>query len=272
MAQRERKNFMTAIWHQRELIWRLTVREVLSRYRGSVAGWAWTFLNPLAMLTVYTFVFSQVFKAKWGGSGSGLGSLDYAVSLFAGLIVFNQISECVVKAPSLILANPSYVKKIVFPLEILSAVSVSSAFIHTFTSLSILAIFEVVAKRFIPVTFLWIPLVWIPLLLGCLAASWLLSSIGVYIRDINQVAGFSMSALLFISPVFFPLSALPSRWQPLLGLNPAAIIIEQTRQVAVLGNQPSFNYIIIGTILGAIAAECSYSFFLRVKPGFADVV
>jgi lipopolysaccharide transport system permease protein len=250
MAQRERKNFMTAIWHQRELIWRLTVREVLSRYRGSVAGWAWTFLNPLAMLTVYTFVFSQVFKAKWGGSGSGLGSLDYAVSLFAGLIVFNQISECVVKAPSLILANPSYVKKIVFPLEILSAVSVSSAFIHTFTSLSILAIFEVVAKRFIPVTFLWIPLVWIPLVLGCLAASW----------------------LLFISPVFFPLSALPSRWQPLLGLNPAAIIIEQTRQVAVLGNQPSFNYIIIGTILGAIAAECSYRFFLRVKPGFADVV
>lgn len=272
MAQRERANFITAMWHQRELIWSLTVREVLSRYRGSIAGWAWTFLNPLAMLTVYTFVFSQVFKAKWGGSSESLGSLDYAVSLFAGLIVFNQISECVVRAPGLVLANPSYVKKIVFPLEILSAVSVSSAFIHTLTSLSILAVFEIIAKHFIPFTFLLIPLVWTPLLFGCLAASWLLSSIGVYIRDIGQVASFSMSALLFISPVFFPLSALPLRWQPLLGLNPAAIIIEQTRKVAVLGNQPSLKYIIISVVLSAVAAECSYRFFLKTKPGFADVV
>jgi lipopolysaccharide transport system permease protein len=272
MLASRRPPFFAALWSRRELIWRLAERDVLGRYRGSVIGWAWTFLHPLAMLAVYTFVFSQVFKAKWGASTENLGPLAFAINLFAGLIVFNQLSECVGKAPSLVLASPNFVKKIVFPLEILSAVSVASAFVHTLTSLVILALFELLSRGSLPWSYFWLPLVWLPLLLTCLSISWLLSAIGVYLRDVGQVAGVAMSMLLFISPIFFPLAALPARWQPFLGLNPVAVIIEQTRRVAVLGASPSWGYVLFGTLIAAAAAEASYRFFLRVKPGFADVI
>jgi len=269
---KHRPPFFIALWARRELIWRLAERDILGRYRGSVIGWAWTFLHPLAMLAVYTFVFSQVFKAKWGGAADDLGPLAFAINLFAGLIVFNQLSECVIKAPTLILVNPNFVKKIVFPLEILAAVNVVSAFIHTLTSLLILAVFELLSAGSLPWTYCWLPLVWLPLLMTCLAVSWLLSAVGVYLRDIGQVAGVFMSVLLFVSPIFFPMSALPARWQAFLGLNPAALMIEQTRRVAVLGRAPTLSYLLFGTLLSFIAAEVSYRFFIRLKPGFTDVI
>lgn len=148
----------------------------------------------------------------------------------------------------------------------------TSAFIHTLTSLVILSVFELVSSGTLPWTYFWLPLVWLPLLLVCLTVSWLLSAVGVYLRDIGQVAGVFMSVLLFVSPIFFPMSALPARWQPFLGLNPAAMMIEQTRRVAVLGQAPNGSYLLFGILLSAFAAEASYRFFLRVKPGFADVI
>jgi lipopolysaccharide transport system permease protein len=237
-----------------------------------MVGWAWTFLNPLVMLAVYTIVFSQVFKARWGAPGEDSGPLSFAINLFAGLIVFNQFSECVIRAPSLVLANPGFVKKIVFPLEILSVVSVTSAFIHTLTSLVILAVFELIAKGSLPWTYLWLPLVWLPLLFTCLSASWLLSAIGVYLRDVGQVATVFVNILLFTSPVFFPLSALPARWQLIMKLNPVALIIDQTRRVTVLGDPPGWVYLVFGTLISAVAAEASYRFFRGMKSGFADVI
>ena len=263
--------FPTKVWRQRELWWRLTEREILGRYRGSTLGIAWSFITPLAMLVVYTFVFSQVFKARWGGLEQ-TGPLVFAINLFAGLIVFNLFSECMSRAPDLVVRNPNYVKKVVFPLEILGAVTVGSACFHAVTSILILIVFELIAFQKIPLTLLWLPLVWLPLLLGSLSCTWLLSAAGVFIRDISQIVGVGLNMLMFMSPIFFPASAMPDRWQPLLELNPLAQVIEQTRRIGVEGLNPQFEYLIGGILLGCISCEIAFRLFQRSQSAFADVL
>lgn len=258
-------------WRHRELWWRLTEREVLGRYRGSVLGIAWSFMTPLAMLAVYTFVFSQVFKARWGGLEEA-GPLAFAINLFAGLIVFNLLSECAIGAPNLVVSKPNYVKKVVFPLEILSFVAVGNACFHALTSLCILLVFELIAFQTIPLTLLWLPLVWLPLILGTLSCSWILSSAGVFLRDIGQLIGVVINMLMFLSPIFFPLSALPERWQPVLMINPLAQVIEQTRRVAVQGNNPNATYLLMGILFTLLACEVSFRIFQKSKKAFADVL
>jgi lipopolysaccharide transport system permease protein len=263
--------FHRAIWKNRQLLWRLTEREVLGRYRGSLIGIGWSFITPLAMLAVYTFVFSQVFKARWGGLEQA-GALGFAINLFAGLIVFNHFSECASRAPGLVVANPNYVKKVVFPLEILGCVAVGNAGFHALTSLLILLVFELIEFQHLPLTLLWLPLIWLPLILGSLACTWILSAAGVFLRDIGQMIGVGLNMLMFLSPIFFPLSALPARWQPLLQLNPLAQVIEQTRRAVVQGVNPSVTYLTIGTVVTLAACELSFRAFQKSKKAFADVL
>jgi lipopolysaccharide transport system permease protein len=263
--------FPSALWRHRELWWRLTEREVLSRYRGSLLGLLWSILNPLAMLAVYTFVFSQVFRARWGTLNTD-GPLGFAINLFAGLIVFNLFAECANRAPTLVLANPNYVKKVVFPLEVLAFVTIGSATFHALTSLGVLVAFELIGMRRLPITMLWLPFVWMPLLLGCLSLTWVLGALGVFLRDVGQLVAVAVTMLMFLSPIFFPMSALPNRWQPLLALNPLAVIIEQTRRVLVEGRSPDWAYLTLGLLLTVIAAEATFRAFNKAKQSFADVM
>jgi len=263
--------FPQAIWKNRELWWRLTEREILGRYRGSFLGVAWSFLNPLAMLGVYTFIFSQVFKARWGNLEQ-TGPMGFAINLFAGLIVFNVFAECATRAPTVILLNPNYVKKVIFPLEILATVAVGSAFFHALTSLAVLTLFTVINQQPPQITWLWLPVVWLPLLLGCLALSWLLSALGVFLRDLGQLIAVAVSMLMFMSPIFFPLSALPSRWQPLLALNPLAGLIEETRQVLVAGRMPNLSHLMLSIAVTLCLCELSFRSFGKAKRAFADVM
>lgn len=263
--------FPTSLWRNRELLWRLTEREVLGRYRGSLLGIAWSLLNPLAMLGVYTFVFSQVFKARWGNLEES-GPIGFAVNLFAGLIVFNFFAECANRAPGIILANPNYVKKVIFPLEILAGVVVGSALFNALTGLCVLAAFELIGQRHIPLTALWLPFVWLPLITGCLAFTWMLSALGVFLRDMGQLISLVVSMLMFLSPIFFPISALPAKWQPLLALNPLAVVIEQTRQILVSGTPPDWPTIAIGSLLAILICELAFRSFNRAKRTFADVM
>ena len=264
-------SFVTSLTNHRELWWRLSEREVIGRYRGSVLGWGWSLLTPLMMLGVYTFVFSTVFKARWGDLDQ-TGSLGFAINLFAGLITYNIFAECATQAPALILGNRNYVTKVIFPLEILSAVSISTALFHACTSTLVLLIFELIAWQKVPVTVLAIPLVWLPFLLGCLAMSWLVSALGVFLRDLSQVVGVAVSMLMFMSAVFYPLSALPAGLQTLLSMNPLVIVIEQSRRVLVQGAAPSLLYVVLGTVLMLTLCEISYRLFNKARRGFADVL
>jgi lipopolysaccharide transport system permease protein len=266
-----RLSFPQALWRHRELLSALVVRDVAGRYQGSLLGWGWSLLTPLLMLAVYTFVFSQIFRARWEDLATQ-GSLGFAINIFSGLIVFNIFSECANRAPALILENTSYVKKVVFPLEVLGAATVGAATFHAFTSLLVLAVFRLIATHGLPHTFLWIPLVWLPLLLGSLALTWVLSALGVFLRDIGQLVGILVSMLMFLSAVFYPVSALPERWQPLLMLNPLITVIEQTRRVAVIGQSPAWTYLLVGSLLGVVAAELAYRSFRKARRGFSDVL
>ena len=264
-------SFIGSLLRHRELWWRLSEREVIGRYRGSILGWGWSLLTPLMMLAVYTFVFSTVFKARWGDLEQA-GPLGFAINLFAGLITFNLFAECATQAPTLILKNVNYVTKVIFPLETLGAVSVSTGLFHALTSTIVLVVFELIAVHRVPLTILLLPMVWLPLLLGCLAMSWLLSALGVFLRDLGQLMGVVVSMLMFMSAVFYPLSALPPTLQTLMGLNPLVVVIQQTRRVLVQGVPPSASYVVLGFLLMLGLCEISYRFFCKARRGFADVL
>lgn len=264
-------HFTRSLLRNRELWWRLSEREIAGRYRGSILGWGWSLLTPLLMLGVYTFVFSTVFKARWGDLEQA-GSLGFAINLFAGLITFNIFAECATQAPTLILGNANYVTKVIFPLETLSAVSVTAALFHACTSTIILLAFELIAIHQVPLTVLWLPLVWLPYVLGCLAMSWCVSALGVFLRDLGQVIGVMVSMLMFMSAVFYPLSALPQSLQTVLALNPLVLVIEQSRRVLVQGMPPSIIYLLLGSVLMLGLCELSFRLFKKAQRGFADVL
>jgi lipopolysaccharide transport system permease protein len=258
-------------WRNRELLWAMIKREVVGRYRGSIMGIAWSLFNPLVMLAIYTFVFSVIFKARWG-TGPDADKADFAILLFVGMIVHGLFAECVNRAPSLVLANPSYVKKVVFPLEILPWVALGSALFHAGVSLVILFLAELAFGPGIPWTALLFPLVAVPLMFFTMGFAWLLSSLGVYVRDIGQLTGMFTLILMFISPVFYPVSALPPRYQPLLYLNPLTYIIEEGRATLVFGRMPDFAHWGVMLLASLLVGWAGFAWFQKTRRGFADVL
>ncbi|MES2935531.1 MAG: ABC transporter permease [Pseudomonadota bacterium] len=257
-------------WRHRDLLIAMIQREVIGRYRGSVMGLLWSFLNPAFMLLVYTFVFSVVFSARWqGGSAS---KTEFALIVFAGLIVFNLFSECVTRAPSLILSNVNYVKKVIFPLEILPWVSIGAALFHALVSVLVWLIFYVVIFGAPRVTALLFPLVLLPLALLSVGISWVLASLGVYLRDIGQVIGVFTSALMFMSAIFYPVHALPQAYQPIMRANPLTLVIEQARDVLFWGVMPSIPVWFAGLFVSATVALLGFRWFQKTRAGFADVL
>ena len=254
----------------RMLIWQLTQREVISRYRGSVFGLAWSFFNPLMMLAVYTFVFSVVFKARWGVETSNHG--DFAVILFVGIIVHGVFAECINRAPGLILNSASYVKRVVFPLETLPWVAMGATLFHSMVSVVVLLIAQLLLRGSIPLTALWLPVVILPLVVGTMGVSWLLAALGVYLRDIGQVTGIVTTVMLFMAPVLYPVQALPETLQPYIYLNPLTFIIEQAREVLLWGHVPDFIGLGKYAVGAALVAWFGFATFQKMRRGFADVL
>lgn len=259
-----------SIWRNRELVRAMTWREIAGRYRGSVLGIIWSFASPLLMLGIYTFVFSVIFKARW--SDASASRSDFALGLFAGMLVFSVFSECVTRAPGLVLANPNYVKKVVFPLEILSVISVGTSLFHMAVSLVVWMLFHLVAAGPPPLTALLVPVVVLPLAMLTLGLSWLLAAFGVYLRDISQGIGIFVTGLTFLSPLFYPLSALPPAYQATLRLNPLTPSIEMMRGVLWLGEVPSWQSVVASYAFGLASCVGGFAAFQKLRRGFADVI
>jgi lipopolysaccharide transport system permease protein len=264
------KELFASFWRNRQLIIQLIKRDVLGRYRGSVMGLAWSFFNPLLMLTVYTFVFSVVFKTRWGGGGED--KVNFAIILFVGLIVYGLFAECINRAPSLIVSNVNYVKKVVFPLEILPPVAIGSALFHAGISLTVLLATQLLINQRLPWTVLVFPLVLLPLVLTILGFAWLLSSLGVFVRDIAQTTSIFTTVLMFISPLFYPVSALPPKYQLWLHLNPLTLIIEEGRNVLIFGNPPNWLAWWLALAASLLIAAGGFWWFQKTRKGFADVL
>lgn len=261
---------IASFWRNRSLITTMVKREVAGRYRGSVMGIAWSFFNPLLMLVIYTFVFSVIFKARWGIAHES--KTDFAIILFVGLIVHGLFAECVNRAPGLILSNVNYVKKVIFPLEILPWVTFGSTLFHTTINLVVLLSAQLILARQMPWTVIIFPLILLPLVFATMGFAWFLAALGVYVRDIGQVTGMFTTVLMFASAVFYPISALPGPYQIWLQWNPLAFIIEEGRKSLIFGQLPDIGRWGIMLAAGMLIGWAGFAWFQRTRRGFADVL
>lgn len=258
----------------RQLIGQMTRREITSRYKGSIFGLLWAFLTPVLMLAVYTFVFSIVFKARWAGAGLGeeQSQSDFAIMLFTGMIVYGIFAESVNRAPGLILGNPNYVKRVVFPLDILPWVVMGTAMFNALVGFCVLIAFFLLTNHQLTWTAAWLPFVLLPLIFLCMGLSWFLCSLGVYLRDVGQTVGIATTMLMFLSPVFYPVASLPLTFQFYLKLNPLTSIIEQTRDVLLLNQPPDLMTLLISSLASLFFAWAGFVWFQKTRRGFADVI
>lgn len=257
-------------WHYRSLLGQFVRRAILGRYSGSILGVGWSFVMPLLMLAIYTLVFRGVFQARWGNADVGGG--DFALNLFAGLLIFNLFGEVVGAAPRLIIDQPNLVKKVVFPLEILPWVSLGAALFHMAAGLGILIVASLFLRGGLAVTTLLLPFVLLPLLPFLLGLAWLFAAVGTFVRDIAQAIGTALNLMLFLSPVFYPASALPVPWRNLMWLNPLTLPVESLRTILLEGHAPEWTALAIYSLISLTVAAIGARIFHTARSGFGDVL
>lgn len=263
------KPFLLA-WQSRRLIWSLVRREVEQKYKGSVIGVLWSLVNPLIMLAIYTFVFSAIFRMRWVALSDD--PLDFALMLFAGLLLFNLFAECVTRAAGLVTANPNLVKKVVFPLHVQAWSVLGAAVFQAAINLVVLLAALIAVKGAPPWTAVLIPVIFVPLCLVALGLMWFLSALGVYIRDLGQITGHAVTMMMFLSPLFYPIEAVPSQFQRLFVLNPLTFLINEARKVLVMGSLPDWQGLAVYSAFALLVACLGFWFFQRARPGFSDVL
>lgn len=262
--------FAADLWQHRELLWQFTLRNVELRHKGSHLGLVWSVLNPLLMLGLYVMVFGYVFSGRFGII-PGETRADYALGIFAGLTLLHFVSEVLATSPSLIVSNPNFVKKVVFPLEVLPAAAVGSAIFHLAISLALALAAVLVAGVPLTVEVLWLPVIILPLVLLALGIAWFFSALGVFFRDIGQIMQFLSMALMWCSGVFFSAEKYPAAWT-YLRFNPLLLAIDLTRD-AMLWHRP-VNGVHLAYIYGFSLAVCylGYAVFRQMRSAFADVL
>ncbi len=255
----------------KDLIWQYTRREILLRYRGTYLGWVWSIVNPLITLGVYTFVFGFILKARFAYS-TGSGKIEYALSLFCGIVVYNLFSGCIARAPHLIVSKPNYVKKVVFPVEILPVAALVSNLVHTGTGFLILIPASILVTSHISGTIYLFPLILLPLCALTLGLGWFLSSMGVFARDIGQAITILLQLLFFMSAIIYPVSAIPELVRPYALLNPLIFIIENSRRTLIWGLQVEWYAWFAVTVLSFIIMQTGYVWFMKSKRSFSDLL
>jgi lipopolysaccharide transport system permease protein len=255
----------------KNLLYALVAREIQVRYRGSWLGLFWAVINPVLLMLVYYFVFSLVFQVKLPQLYDGR-DVPFAGFIFSGLIVYFLFAEILTRAPTLIHDNTNYVKKVVFPIEIIPLVAVAASAFNFMISFVVLALFLVMFGGGITLTILLAPLVILPFLFFLAGVAWFTSALSVYIKDVTYVAGFVATAMMFLSPVFYSLEAVPENFYQAMMLNPLTYYIEAFRSCVIGGMVPDTTFFLVIYAVGIVTCLCGYSFFEKVRRGFADVL
>ncbi len=259
------------ILKNRDLLFQLVKRNIAVRYKGSVLGLFWSLAQPLMMLTVYTFVFSVIFKARWGIDNSD-SKAAFAIIMFCGMAVFNIFSESVTGSCSLITGNPNYVKKVIFPLEILPIAQVSAATVLGFIWFGLLLLGAIIFMKGLAWTMLLLPLVLIPLILLSCGLSFLAASLSVFFRDIQHLIVVIIQILFFMTPIFYPIQAIPEQYRWVMRINPLASIVEQARTVFLYGKMLDWTMYGTGLLISLAIFQLGLVWFIKTKKGFADVL
>lgn len=262
--------FLALLRRHRQLILRLVGRRIAAQYRGSALGVAWVVLQPLLLLAVYTFAFSVVLGSHWNEQASGRG--DFALFVYSGMLLFGVFSRPLAESPNLIVSSQAYLKQLVFPAEVLAWVSVLAALFEFAVGFALWALFFLALRGAPPVTWLALPALLVPLVLFALTASWLLSSLGVFLRDLAQLVGLAVTALFFLSPIVYPAARIPESLEPWYRLNPLVEILEASKQLLFFGATPAWSGIAVLALVAWIAAWLAHLWFVRTKGSFTDVL
>ena len=259
------------LWKHRNLIWQFTRREIESKYRGSFLGFFWLVIYPLIQLLIYTFIFGVVFQARWGRHAAE-SLTQFALILFCGLTAFNIFSETISHAAGMITGVPNYVKKVVFPLEILPVCRLGTALFQGLVNIVIVLIANVIISHTIQWTVVLLPLVFLPLIFLSLGIGWFLSSFGVFLRDINLFIGLVIQILFYGAAIFYPIENVPAFAQSIIHLNPLASIVTNFRRVLIWGLLPSWLGLSLWLLVTVIIMVSGYAWFMKTKAAFADVI
>lgn len=266
-----RSGVFASLFDNRALIQQLTKRAIVGRYRGSIAGVGWSLVIPILMLLVYTFVFGFIFKMRLNEETGGT-NLGFAAFLFTGIVVHGFMAECLNRSPGLVANNSQYVKKIVFPLECLVWVAIFTALFQTAISIAILGMFLVLTKGALYWTALLAPVILAPLMVLAAGIVWTIGALSVYMRDFAQLMGVLITLMLFLGPVFYPLSAVPAPLRYFFYLNPISFVIEQMRRIMIDGVQPDWSGLALYAVVAMLVAKVGLLLFNRMRGGFADVL
>jgi lipopolysaccharide transport system permease protein len=259
------------LFAHRELIEGLAKRDIFGRYRGSYLGILWSLFTPLIMLSVYLFVFGFVFRSRFGYSREE-STADFALGLFCGLNLFNMFAEVVTRSSGLILQHPNYVKKVVFPLEIIPVSLTGSALFHCVMAYLPLVVLLVIFHRTIPLSTVFIPVYLLPLTILSLGLSWAIAALGVFIRDLQLLMNSVVTILMFVSGLFYSPQAVPGPLRSLFGLNPLAGFLDSARRSIVWGMAPDWRAYLIFFLWALGAFLIGNLIFVRSKRAFADVI
>lgn len=261
---------LATLAQRRSLLVELTKREILGRYRGAAIGLLWSLISPFLMLMVYTLAFGYILRSRWPGTTGS--TTDFALILFAGLVIHGFFAECLTRAPQLVLSNPSYVKRVVFPLEILTCSMVLTALFHLGMNVLVLLALKWFGHGELSWHAVLLPVVVAPLVILAVAVGWFLSALGVYLRDISQVVGVLATAMLFLSSAIVPVQSLPENYRWVFYANPLTLIIDQAREVVIWGRMPDWSALGLYTACVTVLAVLALGLFRRMRGGFADVL
>ncbi len=253
------------------LAWQFTQRDIVGRYRGSLLGLGWTIVSPLIMLAAFTLVFYGFFQLKWPVEATGSAKMDFSLQVFAGLLIFNWFAEVVNRAPGLVMDQPNLVTKVVFPLPLLPCTCVLAASFQAIISLALLLVLTALLAG-ASLAWLALPLVLLPFVLLLAGLAMWLSALGVYLRDLAPLTAVLTSILMFLSPIFYPLSQVPEKWQPLYLCNPLSLLITQLRDVVFMHQWPSATAMAGLYMLAGVVLASGYWLFQKLRGGFADVL
>ena len=260
---------LSGLWRHRDLVWQLTKREVLGRYRGASFGLAWSIITPFMMLAIYSFAFGTVMRGRWPGADE---NTSFPLILFAGLIVHAFFAECLTRAPTLVTSHPNFVKRVIFPLELLPWPMVLSATFHLMMNLVVFCILRYAMDGQFTPGALWFPVVMFPLAVLCMGIVWALAALGVYLRDLGQVVGLIATATLFLSSAVTPVQIVSPNLRWVIELNPITFIIDQAREVLLWNGSPDWSGLSLYLAVSLVFAWAGWAWFQFTRKGFADVI
>lgn len=260
---------LTSLFGFRTLIKLMVKRDFQSRYRGSLLGALWPLIHPVGHLLLYTFVFCVVLKVRFGQDGS---TGNFALYLMSGLLAWGAISESLARSTTCVLEVPNYVKRVVFPVEIIPLVVAISALTTQLGGMLILSLCAGVYQQSLHASLLYIPMIMLPQIMFMVGLSWILASLGVYVRDIRHLMSLALSAWMYMTPIVYPASALPENLRFLIWINPVAGMVGDYRRVMLEGKAPDFGIFAVYSAVSIVLFFAGYYFFMKTKRSFADVM